>query len=53
MSALPLSYTFKIRPPYFEKLKLGGKWWLTSVILATWEAEIRRIMFEANLAKSS
>jgi hypothetical protein len=26
-------------------------WWLTFVVLATWEAEIRRIMFQANQAE--
>jgi hypothetical protein len=27
------------------KNRITRHWWLTSVILATWEAEIRRIMF--------
>jgi hypothetical protein len=37
-----LSYKAKeLGPP-------AGHWWLTSVILATWEAKIRRIWFEAS-----
>jgi hypothetical protein len=28
-------------------LILAGHWWLTPVILATWEAEIGRIMVES------
>jgi hypothetical protein len=31
--------------------KLLGCWWLMSVILATQEAEIRKIKFEANPSK--
>jgi hypothetical protein len=26
-----------------KRYKLAGHWWLTPVILASWEAEIRRI----------
>jgi hypothetical protein len=27
----------------FKSMEVTGRWWLTSVILVTWEAEIRRI----------
>jgi hypothetical protein len=34
------------------KLQLSARcWWLTPVIPAAWEAEIRRIMFEASSGK--
>jgi hypothetical protein len=29
----------------------AGHWWLAPVILATWEAEIGRIMIQASLGK--
>jgi hypothetical protein len=35
----------------FQKVKkciLAGHWWLTPVILATWEADIRRIMVQGH-----
>jgi hypothetical protein len=34
-----------------KTLGLAGRWWLMPVILATWEAEIRRITVKANLGK--
>jgi hypothetical protein len=35
----------KMQGPVQKLLKVSaGHWWLTPVILATWEAEIRRIM---------
>jgi hypothetical protein len=33
------------------KIKIAGHWWLTPVILVTWETEIRKIRFMANLGK--
>jgi hypothetical protein len=35
----------------FLKSDIARFWWLTPVILATQEAEIRRIQFEASLGK--
>jgi hypothetical protein len=32
---------------FLKKLKLAGHWWLTPVILATQEAEIRRIVVQS------
>jgi hypothetical protein len=29
----------------------AGPWWLTPILLATWEAEIGRIKFKASLGK--
>jgi hypothetical protein len=31
---------------YIKRKNKAGYWWLTSIILATWEAEIRRIMVQ-------
>jgi hypothetical protein len=35
----------------FQKVEEARLWWLTPVILATWETEIRRIQFKASLGK--
>jgi hypothetical protein len=35
----------------FKKSTQAWRWWLTPVILATQEAEIRRIRFKASLDK--
>jgi hypothetical protein len=32
-----------------KNISLAGHWWLMSVILPTWEAEIRRITFGGQL----
>jgi hypothetical protein len=43
----------KFKPQYHKKTKQNnGHWWLTPVILATQEAEIRRIEFEASPDKA-
>jgi hypothetical protein len=31
---------------FFQKACLARHWWLTPIILATWEAQIRRIMVQ-------
>jgi hypothetical protein len=36
-----------------KKRSFTGSRWLTSVILATWEAEIRRMEFKVSPANSS
>jgi hypothetical protein len=42
----------RFKPQYLQKIKqnprsLAGHWWLTPVILATQEAEMRRIMVQS------
>jgi hypothetical protein len=32
-------------------MESAGRWWLTPVILATWEVEIWKIRFKASLGK--
>jgi hypothetical protein len=32
---------------------LAGRWWLTPVILATWETEIRRVTTQSELQANS
>jgi hypothetical protein len=34
-------------PQHHKKIKIAGHWWLTPVILATQEAEIRRIVVQS------
>jgi hypothetical protein len=36
-------YAPKCTPTFIKKRQLAGCWWLTPVILATWEGEIRRM----------
>jgi hypothetical protein len=42
--------SFLIAKNYKRNLR-AGTWWLTPIILATWEAEIRRISFKASSGK--
>jgi hypothetical protein len=35
-----------------QNVKTSWAWWLKTIILATWEAEIRRIVVQASLGKS-
>jgi hypothetical protein len=38
--------------PELQKCEWARHWWLTLIILASWETEIRRIMFKTSLGKS-
>jgi hypothetical protein len=41
----------EFKPQSHQKNKRAGHWWVTPIILATWEAEIGKIGFEASLGK--